>query len=110
MASPSHTLASSNSLDELQPVSDCTLKFGNQKLSCVQPFEKRMPSTEQECQQICEDYTSKCRGYQFDTLMSQCELFDVDQNGRPRSGQFAVADDAFSKGFHYLIIYNVFTN
>jgi hypothetical protein len=82
MASPSHTLTSANSLDDLQPVSECTVRFANQKLGCVQSFEKRVPSTEQECQQICEEYTTKCRAYQFDTLMSQCELFDVDQHGQ----------------------------
>lgn len=99
MASPSHTFTSSNSVDQLQPVSDCVLRYSNQKLGCVQPFERRAPSTEHECQQICDEYTTKCRGYQFDSMLNQCELFDVDQYGRPRPGQFAAADDAmYPKG------------
>lgn len=92
MASPSHTITASNSVDELQPVSDCVLRYSNQKLGCVQAFERRAPTSEQECQQMCDEYTSKCLGYQFDSLTNQCELFDVDQNGRPRS--ISAADDA----------------
>ncbi|KAI6207199.1 hypothetical protein M3Y99_01862100 [Aphelenchoides fujianensis] len=81
MASPSHTLvANSVDGDGLQQLSDCSQRFENQKLTC---------------QQLCDQYATRCRGFQFDSLAGMCEVFDVDRMTAQR-GPYA-QDDQMEK-------------
>ncbi|KAI6204981.1 hypothetical protein M3Y94_00740200 [Aphelenchoides besseyi] len=94
-ASPSHTFVANSVDGGLQQISECAQRFENQKLSCVQPFDRRSPSSEYDCQQLCEQSQSRCRGYQFDMLTNSCEVFDMDRNSGQR-GQLA-ADETLDQ-------------
>ncbi|KAI6173124.1 hypothetical protein M3Y98_01048500 [Aphelenchoides besseyi] len=97
-ASPSHTFVANSMDGRLQQISECAQRFENQKLSCVQPFDRRSPSSEYDCQQLCEQSQSRCRGYQFDMLTNSCEVFDMDRNSGQR-GQLA-ADEMLDQGLY----------
>jgi len=82
MASDTHTYVSGNSIDAAlderhQDRGECVRqRLENQRIECAVSVERRMPTTESDCQRFCLESALKCRAFQFDSLGMACDLFD----------------------------------
>lgn len=84
MASDTHTYVSGNSIDPLDDTStrhhdsgECVRqRLENQRIECAASVERRLPTSEGDCQRLCLESALKCRAFQFDSIGMACDLFD----------------------------------
>lgn len=118
MASNSHIFADKN-LDtdnfidyNSDKLSTCKRRFADHRLQCAYPFDRRVPITETECEQLCvKNLLSLCQSYQFDSIGKVCELYDIvpsyNEEDDTELTSFRKADDPLP-GINYLLPFETY--